>query len=189
MSKMPSDLPRLSQPSVDESSIIFDEFIKVRRDRLRLPDGTFYNYYSLVAHSAVSILAIAPNGRFVLTAEYRHPTGQMLLGAPGGYLGKDEDPLIGAERELLEETGYRAERFTLLGAAYPYPGISGQRIYYVLAPGAYKASTPQLEPAEILEPLEKTEEELQAIISSGIGIDGILLSGLYLYKHSTMSST
>ena len=184
MSKMQNDpLPSLPKPQVEESAIVFDEFLKIRKERLRVPNQKVHNYFSLVTpSSAVSILAITAQGRFVLNAEYRHPTGETLLGTAGGYLGPDEDPLAGAERELLEETGYRAQMYTLLGKAYPYPGISSQCMYYVLASEASKVDTPHLEPCELIQTLERTEEELQSMIASGTPLDGILLAALYLYR-------
>lgn len=169
-------------PEIEESDLLFDEFIKIRRDSLILPNGVRYKYYSLVPPgSAVAVLAITLEGEYVLTQEYRHPIGKAILGTPGGYLDPKESPIEAGKRELLEETGFIAENYTLLGSFYPYPGISSQKLYAILAEGAKQQFKPQLEPAEIIVTLLKNSEETQALIKSGGAVDGILCSLLYLY--------
>src|SRR5271163_466925 len=130
-------------PEVKEQKIVFDEFIKIRRDRLRFPDGGEHVYYALLPPaSAVVILGVTAEGHLVLNREYRHPTGKVLLGLPGGYLNPGEDILTGARRELLEETGYSGDSPKVLGSAYPFPGLSRQEIFYVLTENVKKVGNP-----------------------------------------------
>lgn len=176
-------------PKVEVSHIVHDGFIKIRCDRLRLPNGHKYHYYSLDARApAVVVLAVTSDHKLLLIEEYRHPTLSILLSCVGGYLdSENEKPEEAARRELLEETGYTAERFLILGSAYPYPGISSQKLYYVLAENVIKERNPELESSEILKPVLMTRSELVNAIAEGKPIDGNLCTALFL--ESTLFNT
>lgn len=173
----------LDFPTLLESHIIFQEsLITVKKDRLkRNIKGREYSYYTLVTKPyAVVIIPLTSEGVYVLTQEYRHPTGKVLLGCPGGYLDPQESPLEGAKRELAEETGYTAERFDLLGSAFPYSGISSQCTVFVSAKNAKKTAEPALEPDEIICTVLKTPQELRTEILQGADLDGNLCTALFL---------
>lgn len=179
--------PSFILPTVQKSTVVFNEFVKIRRDDLLLPNNTMYAYYSLIPRGdAVVIVGLTSEGLFVLNEEYRPPTGKILLSCPGGYIDHD-DPLNAAEREFLEETGYTAKSFTLLGSAFPYPGISAQKVYYVLAQEAEKKSEPHREPSEIMRTILKSEQDVKASISSGCDVDGTLCTALFFYSISDQS--
>lgn len=169
-------------PTVEHSQIVHEGFIKIQCDLLRLPNDHSYKYYSLITRApAVVVLATTPEGKMLLLEEYRHPVKDVLLSCVGGYLdSENEDPLEAAQRELLEETGYVAKKFVKLGVAYPYPGISGQQLYYVLAENVVKQAEAHLESSEILRPILMTHSELVSAISAGRLIDGNLATALYL---------
>src|SRR4051812_26335428 len=108
-------------PLVIASRVIFKKsIITIREDILSFDDGKHHPYYTLITRPySVVILALTSDKHYILTEEYRHPIKKFLLSCPGGYMEEGEDPLNAAKRELLEETGYSAESFKLLGAAYP----------------------------------------------------------------------
>lgn len=133
-------------PKVEDSEIIFDQFVKIRRDTLCYDERHERPYFTLMTKGdAVNVLAVTPTREFVLIEEYRHPTGKVLLGCPGGYIDEGETPLDAAKRELFEETGYVASSYQEIGSAYPYPGLSSQKITFVLASGAMAKASQQLE--------------------------------------------
>ena len=177
----PNEFP-INLPTVQQSNIVFDEFAKIRKDRLLLPNQHLYDYYTLITkQAAVVILAADFEGNWVLNEEYRHPTGKILLCCPGGFLNDDESPLEGAKRELLEETGYLAQNYTLIGNAYPFPGISSQNTLYVYAQNAEKVREPQLDEAEILRTVIKGPQQLLEDIRLGFPLDGTLFTALGFY--------
>ncbi len=172
----------LSAPNVESSKVILDSYFQVIEDRLCLSDGSKYNYFSVAPRSdAVVVLAITEDNRVLLNQEYRHPTGKFLLTCPGGKI-EEEEPIITAQRELLEETGFTAEEFVYLGSAYPYPGISCQKIYFVLAKRVSKVQEPNRDPGEIQETLLLTLEEVKRMIQNGTDIDGQLGTAFFLYS-------
>lgn len=174
----------MQPPKLIESTIVFDSFFKIRRDRLRNHNSVKeFDYYSLVTLSdAVIILPQNKDGLFVLNEEYRQPPQTFILSCPGGYLNDNETPADGAVRELMEETGFTAKKFVLLGSAFPYPGISGQKLYFVAALDAEKTSEPKLEPGEIINTKLMTMEEIQAYIRNGSPLDGILCTALFFFN-------
>lgn len=173
-------------PQVEKSEIVHHSFVKIRCDSLRLPNNHRYDYYTLITRApAAVVLGITPEQHFVLIEEYRHPTGTVLLSCAGGYLHDDqEDPRDAARRELQEETGYSSDDIQLLGSAYPYPGISGQKIYYLVARNAIKRGDPQLEETEVVKPLTLSKHELEKRIASGSPIDGNLCTALYFLSRT-----
>jgi ADP-ribose pyrophosphatase len=171
----------LKLPSVIDSQIVFEEsIIKIKKDRLRIDHTPPYNYYTLMTRPAsVIIIATTPEGKFVLNQEYRHPVAKILLCFPGGFIDEGEEVLKAAERELMEETGYQAEAYQVIGSAYPYPGISSQKIYYIHCINAVFKSPPQPEASEIFQVNLISFNELNKEISNGIDVDGTLCSALF----------
>jgi ADP-ribose pyrophosphatase len=169
-------------PLISSSETVYRGFFDLRRDRLLRPDGQFLDYTSVViGWSAAVILAQDDNGRFILNREYRHPTGQAILGCPGGRIEKGEDPRRAAERELLEETGYWSGQFTLLGSCYPSPSLCNQIIFFFHAKDATYRGEKDLDPFEFIETELKTEEELRHALKTGVPIDSLLCAALW-YK-------
>lgn len=173
-------------PKVNSSSLVFQEsLIQIRKDQLSLPASAPYSYYTLeTVPFAVVILALLKNGTFLFIEEYRHPTKKIILACPAGYMDPNESPIDAAKRELLEETGYSAESFELIGQAYPYAGISQQKNFFVLAKGAAPHQFPKLEQSEIIRIRPLTLDQLNQAIANHCELDGNL--GTALFFHSRL---
>lgn len=92
---------------------------------------------------AVGIVAITDDGKVVLVEQFRPPINRSVIELPAGLVGdvrgaETESLQTAAERELLEETGYRADRWTELGRGYSSPGITDESIVLFLAEGLKK---------------------------------------------------
>lgn len=89
----------------------------LRHDLARWPDGLEAEYSYLSAPSAAIIVPLLADGSTVLVRQWRHPWDENSWELPAGTLEDGEDPLAGAQRELAEEAGLRAERWDSLGTA------------------------------------------------------------------------
>jgi ADP-ribose pyrophosphatase len=93
--------------------------------------------YEYRAHGpVVHIIALTPANEVLLIRQYRHPARRELLELPAGLVDPGETVLAAARRELLEETGYRASRWTRLGGWHASPASTPMRSFYFLARGA-----------------------------------------------------
>ena len=90
----------------------------VRRERYESPrTGQELNATIVEAPDWVNVIALTPEEQCVLVRQYRFGTERVALEIPGGMIDADESPLLAAERELREETGYGAQRWTFSAAS------------------------------------------------------------------------
>jgi len=91
-----------------ESTCIIDRpWLRARRDVVELPSGVIHpEYYVLEYPEWVNTIAITRDGRFVMVEQYRHGLGEVFTELCAGVVERGEQPLEGARRELLEETGF-----------------------------------------------------------------------------------
>ncbi len=158
---------------------------RVLRDRLIEPGGN-KNERDIIRHNgSVVILAIdksknKKNPWVVVERQYRHAARQFLWELPAGKLERGEDPLAGAQRELAEETGYRAKKWKLLAEFYPSPGFLGESMQIFLAEGLQAGPTHMEDDEQIELRLVKLSEVLK-MIDKGAILDGKTLIGVLLY--------
>jgi ADP-ribose pyrophosphatase len=119
---------------VDREEVYPGKLFQVYRDRVRLPDGK-ETTREIVRHpGSVAIVPRRADGRIVLVRQFRYVTGRELWEIPAGTMDKPgEDTLSGARRELAEEAGLKAQRWTTLGSAYLMPGYCDERMTFYLA--------------------------------------------------------
>lgn len=111
----------------------------VRTDRVRMPNGaaTEIAERDIVEHpGSVGVLALDDADRVLLLRQYRHPVGYLLWEAPAGLRDAPGEPTrVTAERELMEEAGYRAKEWHTLVDFFTSPGMCSERIRIFLARG------------------------------------------------------
>ena len=147
-----------------ESRYIYPKF---RVDKCELPNGKFLDALILEFRAWANILAITRNQEAVLIKQYRHGVQDVLLEIPGGVVEEGEDPLDGVQRELLEETGYTASRFILVGTVYPNPAFQTNTMYCFLALDAEKVTGQSLDDGEDIEVQLVPVDNLVPMIKSG----------------------
>ncbi|MBA4105232.1 MAG: hypothetical protein C0485_05705 [Pirellula sp.] len=134
---------------------------------------------------AVGIVAITDDERIVLVEQYRPPVGRRVVELPAGLAGdiaghEGETLLLAAQRELLEETGYAASRWTELGVGYSSPGLTDESIVLFLAEGLQRVEAgggDGTESITIHEPSLANVAEWLA--THGVAVDLKLWAGLF----------
>src|ERR1700756_1692596 len=164
-----------------KSEIIYEgKAFGVRRDELIEPTGV-RTVREMVTHpGSVVVLPVLPDGRIVLVRQYRYAARQYLWELVAGRMERGEGPKKGAERELIEETGYRAKKFTVFLDFFPTPGFLEERMYLLLAEGvtAGEAAPEEDEKIEV-RPFRLTE--LKQMIKSGRLRDAKSIAGILFY--------
>ena len=108
----------------------------------------------------------ASQNKILFVRQYRYPISKPLLELPAGKLEPDENPFLAAKRELEEETGYRADKWSDLGYVYTSPGYSDEKLYLYLAENL-QYTNPHPDEGEILEPLEINYSDALEMIKTG----------------------
>ena len=123
-------------PVASSEELFQGKLLRLREDVVRVPDGSQVAR-ELVEHpGAVAILALDDDDRVLLIRQYRHPVGAELWEIPAGLRDVAGEPVHQtAERELLEETGYRASDWHVLADYFSSPGYSTERLRIFLARG------------------------------------------------------
>jgi ADP-ribose pyrophosphatase len=130
-----------SWPVVASQPLLKNWLITVRSDKVRLPDDQYAERTVVTHPGAVAILALDDAQRVLMIKQYRHPVGRLLWEIPAGLRDTDgESPLQTAQRELLEETGYRASQWHTLLDYFSSPGYSTEQIRIFLARGVGQAA-------------------------------------------------
>jgi ADP-ribose diphosphatase len=137
---------------------------------LRLPSGRTVVRQVVHHPGAVVIIPQMADGRLLLIAQYRFAVGETLLEFPAGTLETDEAPLLCARRELVEETGYRAEHWHALGSMYSSPGFCDEQQYLFVASGLVPDHAAADED-EILAVKPLTVQEVERAITDGMLVD------------------
>jgi len=122
------------KPKVVASTPAHDgRVIKVSTERLRYSNGREYDFDYVRHPGAAAVVAIDGANRVCLVRQYRHGIEDFLWEIPAGKLDAGEPPEVCAVRELQEETGVSAKRWTPLGLYVPAPSIFTEVIHLYLA--------------------------------------------------------
>jgi ADP-ribose pyrophosphatase len=116
----------------------------------------------------------------ILERQYRHAAGRFLLELPAGRVEPGESTLAAAKREMIEETGFRAKRWTMLTKYFASPGFLGEWMQIYLARDIYEGAA-RPEPDENIEVLRVPLSEALSLITDNKIHDGKTLIGLMLY--------
>lgn len=166
-----------------KSKVIYKgPIFEIHRDEVAEPSGVRATR-EVISHSgSVVVLPVLEDGRVVLIRQYRHAARQYLWELVAGRMDEGESPRKAAARELIEETGYRAKKFSIFMDFYPSPGFLEERMFILLAEGV-SAGVATPEEDEKIEVRSFTRKEVEQMIQKRVIKDGKTIAGLLFYFH------
>ena len=167
----------LREQLVSSASVFNGNFLKVKRDVVRMPDGAHATREYILHPGAVMIVPLLDDGRLLMERQFRYPMGRVMLEFPAGKLDAGEALLRCAQRELLEETGYSAAEWAHAGVLHNAIAYSNEGIEIFFARGLV-AGQQALDEGEFLELVTHSPAELDALCASGELTDAKTLIGL-----------
>jgi len=159
-------------------------WLTVIQQQVRLPNGVVMDDYYLTPNRDVSLIVpLTEPGEVLLVEQYKHGLGRVCFDFPAGYLDTpDEDPLLSAQRELREETGYSARDWTALGAYCLDTNRAANVFHLFLAQRIEQVSAPELDLTENLRHSLHPSATLFTLFQSGAfpSLAGVAAWGLAL---------
>ena len=158
----------------------------VTHDEVEEPGGVRAGRDVVRHNGSVVILAVdtrenAEDPGVLLIRQYRHAAGQFLLELPAGRIDAGEKMLPAAKRELIEETGYRAKKWSKLVTYYASPGFVSEAMNILLAEELTQGEATPEEDERIELRMTPLSEVLE-MIRAGEMLDGKTLTGVLLYE-------
>jgi len=163
---LPSGDQHLREERIAGEDIYDGIFLKMKRDTVSLPDGQQAVREYLTHPGAVAIVALLDDGRVLLERQYRYPIAKACIEIPAGKLDPNENPLLCAQRELAEETGYTAKKWSYIRRIHPVISYSTEFIDIYLAEGLVPG-TSHLDEEEFLDVFAAPLEQLIAWVEEG----------------------
>jgi ADP-ribose pyrophosphatase len=156
----------LRETRIDGELAYDGHFLKVSRDRIKLPDGS-ESVREVIRHpGAVVILPLLPDGRVLLERQFRYPNDRVFIEFPAGKIDPGESSLASARRELEEETGYTAKEWNFVCTIHNAIAYSDEHLDIFLARDL-TAGEARLDEGEFLELFTATVPELLEMVRKG----------------------
>ena len=127
---MPTEL---TESKLSSKHIFSGRLLELYCDTVQLPNGKTSTREWIDHPGASCIIPVLPGGKLGLIRQYRYPAQNVFIEFPAGKLDEGETPENCAKRELEEEIGYTAKKFTFLTKIHPAIGFSNEEMWLYLA--------------------------------------------------------
>ena len=177
-------LPNDPQPwAVEQSAYIHREpWFTVRKEAIRMAGGGHIpDYYLFEYPDWVNVVAVTTDDQLVLIRQYRHGVGGVHYELCAGCVDPGEEPLVAAQRELLEETGYGGGHWQPLLTLSANPGTHTNLDYSFLATGVGKLQAQDLEPTEEISVHIVSKAQALALLEAGQIVQSLHAASLLRY--------
>lgn len=133
----------------------------------------------------IIVIPVSPEDEVIMMRQYRHGAEDIFLELPGGLVDpQDDSPVIAAERELLEETGYEGEDLIPIGECYPQPAVLANKCFFYLARDVKLTREPDLDAGEDIEIVKVPLEEIASKIKTHEITHGMIqLAFFFFWNH------
>jgi len=168
----------LAEHCCKSQTVFSGNLLTVYRDEVILPDGRPGSREYIIHPGAVVAIPWIGAGRIILERQYRYPMKKEFWELPAGKLTPGEDPLQAVQRELLEETGYIAQHWRLLGYIHPCIGYANEEMTLYLAENLTLTQS-HWDDDELIEVIEMTLDDALDAIRRGLITDAKTMVGLF----------
>jgi 8-oxo-dGTP pyrophosphatase MutT (NUDIX family) len=162
-------------PVVASDTLVRGRLVTVRTDKVRMPGGNLAERDVVLHPGAVAVLALDDAGQVLMIRQYRHPVNKLLWEIPAGLRDIAGEPLLAtAQRELLEEAGYRARDWRVLADYYSSPGFTTERLRIFLArdlelvPAAERDFVPEDEETQLVLAWLPLDEAVRKVLAGDL---------------------
>ncbi|MCB9548222.1 MAG: NUDIX hydrolase [Myxococcales bacterium] len=166
-------------PIDDDAPVDFRVFTVTRRRAAHPRTGQVRTFSIIDAPDWVNVIALTATDDVVLVRQFRHGTADLTLEIPGGMVDPGEAPLAAAQRELAEETGYRASAWMALGVVEPNPAIQSNRCHTFLALDAAPVEAQTLDPGEIIRIESAPLASIAGLVEAGEIRHALVIAGFF----------
>ena len=173
----------LAETTLDSRLAFEGVFLRLYVDDVRSADGHMSTREYLRHPGAVMIIPLLDAAHVLLERQFRYPLGRSIVEFPAGKIDAGESPFECAQRELLEETGYVARRWSYLGGLHNAVAYSDEKIEFYLAEDLERSGDARLDQGETLEVFEAPWRQLLEWVRDGSVTDvKTMIGALWLEK-------
>lgn len=158
--------------TLTSETVFKSRFVKVHKDKVRLPDSKIIDdFYRVTIPNGAMICALTDDGDIILKKEYRYACNADIIECPAGMFEANEnDPLLVARRELLEETGYSSDNWLYLGGSRESSSKLTNTMHLFLAQNCVETSEQKLDDTESIDLLKIPFNKAVDMVMSGENI-------------------
>jgi 8-oxo-dGDP phosphatase len=175
-------------PVVASDTLVRGRLVTVRTDKVRMPGGNLAEREVVLHPGAVAVLALDGTSQVLMIRQYRHAVNKLLWEIPAGLRDVAGEPLLAtAQRELLEEAGYRARDWRVLADYYSSPGFTTERLRIFLArdlelvPAAERDFVPEDEETQLVLAWLPLDEAVRKVLAGDLHNSAAMLGILAGY--------
>lgn len=173
---------------VSEEVVHDNGWWQYKKDSIKRPDGEAGEYYYGETRGAAMVVPMLQDGRLVIIRQFRYLTQKYGIEFPCGGIGDGERPVEAAERELLEETGTKADNLISLGSYDSLNGCFKDQMHVFFAPYVNKVEEqPKGDGTEDIEVMYRRPDEFEDMIRRGEVFDGQTLAAWALAREHVLA--
>ena len=172
--------------TLESRYLIRRPWLTARVDKVQLPNGVVNpEHYVLEYPNWVNVIAITPEGKYVMVRQYRHAMDEVMIELCAGTCEQNEPPLQAAQRELREETGYACGQWQEIMVIGQNPSICNNITHCFVASGVECVGSQQLDESEDIEVLLMSRDEVLGLLNRNEMLQALMAAPLW--KHFALT--